>query len=198
MQEMGFYEPFFTCVMQELLPYIQQHYAITSDPVLSIVTGASMGGIAALYTGLRHPERFGNIYSHTGSFHSGPPAERAYQHLEREIQQRTFVPQRFYLDVGMLERDEMGYASPDGGPNAIQSNRFIRDVLRARGYDVTYTEYSGGHDLLWAPATLAQALLALTTPTKSIDSSPGSVAGESEGKDKKWFSYNFFHLAPPA
>ncbi len=164
MQEMGFYEPFFTCVMQELLPYIQQHYAITRDPALSIVAGASMGGIAAMYTGLRHPERFGNIYSHTGSFHSGPPTERAYQRLEREIQQRALVPQRFYLDVGMLERDEMGHGSPDGGPNAIQSNRFIRDVLRARGYDVTYTEYPGGHDLLWAPATLAQALLDLTTP----------------------------------
>jgi enterochelin esterase family protein len=164
MNEMGFYEPFFACVMQELLPYIQQHYATTSDPARSIVAGASMGGIAAMYTGLRHSERFGNIYSHTGSFHSGPLSERAYQRLEREIQQRAFVPQRFYLDVGMLERDEMGFGSPDGGPNAIQSNRFIRGVLRAKSYDVTYTEYPGGHDLLWAPATLAQALLDLTTP----------------------------------
>lgn len=168
MQEMGFYEPFFACVMQELLPYIQQHYAITNDPARSIVAGASMGGIAAMYTGLRHPERFGNIYSHTGSFHSGPPVERAYQRLEWEIRQRAFAPQRFYLDVGMLERDEMGCGSPDGGPNAIQSNRFLRDVLQSRGYDVTYTEYPGGHDLLWAPATLVQALLGLTAPAKSM------------------------------
>ena len=96
MREMAFYDPFFECVEQELLPYVQHNYAVTHDPKLITVAGASMGGIAAMYSGLRYPELFGNVYSHTGSFHAGPPEERAYQRLEQEIRQQSSTAQRFY------------------------------------------------------------------------------------------------------
>ena len=69
--------------------------------------------------------------------------------------------QRFYLDVGALERDEMGFGMPDGGPSALTSNRAMHTLLQAKGYTVTYWEYPGGHDLLWGPATLAAGLQAL-------------------------------------
>jgi enterochelin esterase-like enzyme len=168
MREMGFYEPFFTCVTQELLPWIYERYHVTRDPAQTTIAGASMGGIAAVYSALRYPEHFGKVYSHTGSFQAGPPAERAYQHLERELMnmQHSVAPLRFYLDVGMLERDEMGYGSPDGGPNALESNRMLRDMLHAKGYEVTYVEYPGAHDLLWAPATLVDALKILQPANK--------------------------------
>lgn len=161
MREMAFYEPFFTCVKEELLPYVRLHYFIMHDPMLVVVAGASMGGIAAMYSGLCYPELFGNIYSHTGSFHAGPVEERAYQRLEKEIQKCGCTNQRFYLDVGVLEIDEMGCGSPDAGLNAVQSNRYIRDVLKAKGNNVTYVEYAGGHDLLWGGATLADGLKVL-------------------------------------
>lgn len=161
MREMGFYEPFFDCVVQELLPWIWKRYHVTHEAAQTTVAGASMGGIAAVYSALRYPELFGKVYSHTGSFHAGPPSERAYQRLERELMQRPAAPQRFYLDVGMLERDEMGFGSPDGGPNALESNRALRDMLHAQGHSVTYVEYAGGHDLLWGAATLVEALQVL-------------------------------------
>jgi len=161
MREMAFYEPFFACVKEELLPYILQHYSVTHDSALTTVAGASMGGIAAMYSGLRYPELFGNVYSHTGSSHGGPPEERAYPRFEQEIQKHASTNQRFYLDVGMLEIDEMGCGSPDGGLNAVQSNRYMRNVLQAEGYVVTYVEYAGGHDMLWGGATLADGLKAL-------------------------------------
>ncbi len=55
----------------------------------------------------------------------------------------------------------MGCGSPDGGLNAVQSNRYMRNVLQAQGYEVTYVEYAGGHDLLWGGATLADGLKVL-------------------------------------
>ena len=161
MREMAFYEPFFACVKEELLPYVRQHYFVTHEPELTTVAGASMGGIAVLYSGLRYPELFGNIYSHTGSFHVGPIGERVYQRLEQEIRKQAYTDQRLYLDVGMLEIDEMGCGSPDGGLDAVQGNRYIRDVLQAKGCKVTYVEYAGGHDLLWGGITLADGLKVL-------------------------------------
>jgi enterochelin esterase family protein len=158
MREMDFYEPFFTCVGQELLPWIWEHYAVSRDPAQTTVAGASMGGIAAMYSGLLYPEYFGNIYSHTGSFQAGPPAKKAYQRLEHALRRHSVTAQRFYLDVGMLERDEMGFGSPDGGPNALESTRTMRDMLLERGYEVHYVEYPGGHDLLWGAAPVADAL----------------------------------------
>lgn len=161
MREMAFYEPFFQCIMQELLPYIQAHHSITTDPAHSIVGGSSVGGIAAMYSGLRYPARFGNILSHTGSFQAGPPQDKAYQRIEEMLQQHSHSHQHFYLDVGILERNIMGFGMPDGGPSALASNRAMHALLQAKGYNVTYWEYPGGHDLLWGSPTLAAGLQAL-------------------------------------
>lgn len=44
------------------------------------------------------------------------------------------------------------------------SNRHLRDVLIARGYDVTYRETGGAHNNLHFRATFADALLTLLAP----------------------------------
>jgi enterochelin esterase-like enzyme len=166
MREMALYEPFFAVLTQELLPWVHQHYAVTRDASQTTIAGASMGGIAAMYSGLRYPEYFGKIYSHIGSFYIAIKERRVYQYLEEMLlmhkgQNHT---QRFYMDVGILECDEMGAGSPDGGPNAVQGNRIVRDLLMSHGYDVTYGEYPGGHDLLWGTATFVEALESLYHP----------------------------------
>ena len=64
--------------------------------------------------------------------------------LARQFADRPKVPVRFYIDVGFLEPQVM-----------LNSNRRLRDVLRARGYEVTYQEYNGMHDYLPWRGTLA-------------------------------------------
>ncbi len=41
---------------------------------------------------------------------------------------------RFWMAAGLLE------------PRLIEENREVRDLLRARGFDVNYREFCGGHD----------------------------------------------------
>jgi len=43
----------------------------------------------------------------------------------------------------------------------VPSNRELRDVLLAKGYDVTYTEFDSGHDYLWWRGSLATGLITL-------------------------------------
>ena len=67
------------------------------------------------------------------------------------------LPLRFYLDVGACERPHNAAVDPD----MVASNRAMRDVLRAKGYDHHYTEFAGGHDYSCWRGTLADGLIAL-------------------------------------
>lgn len=48
-----------TFMIQELIPYIDQHYATIPDRLHRAVTGLSMGGHGGLYLGIRHSDVFG-------------------------------------------------------------------------------------------------------------------------------------------
>jgi enterochelin esterase family protein len=68
------------------------------------------------------------------------------------------LPLRFFLEVGILEQ---------GIPiNMVLENRRLHDVLVAKGYPVTYSEYNGGHDLLCWRGSLADGLIALVGKRK--------------------------------
>jgi enterochelin esterase family protein len=65
---------------------------------------------------------------------------------------------RFYLTVGRLER---GRAFDSDLVSMLHASRHVRDVLQAKGYDVTLVESSGGHDPFNWEATIPAALVAL-------------------------------------
>jgi len=78
-------------------------------------------------------------------------------------------PIRVYMDQSAYELrlesrlpfDEMA-VSLDLLATAVR----LRDVLRAKGYDVVYRDVGGAHDPLHFRATLAEALIALLSPLK--------------------------------
>ena len=65
-------------------------------------------------------------------------------------------PLRFYLDAGSAEFNATG-----GADSILFCTRVLRDVLRAKGYEVHYQEFAGGHDYLSWRGTLADGLIAL-------------------------------------
>lgn len=56
----------------------------------------------------------------------------------------------------MFEMDRSG-----NGDGILESSRQMRDVLLAKGYEVHYQQFAGGHDYLSWRGTLADGLLAL-------------------------------------
>lgn len=57
---------------KELVPWVRHHYRVTTDPKQTIVAGSSLGGAAASFTALRHPDIFGNVLSQSGVYSRNP------------------------------------------------------------------------------------------------------------------------------
>ncbi len=159
-------EAFANFITKELIPWIHQHYNVTSDPVHTIVGGLSAGGAAAAFVALRHPELFGNVLSQSGAFQNeaspdqffNDPADREEEHLTHEYAVAPKAPLRFYLEVGLYER----FGNFSKGPTLLVANRHFRDVLQAKGYAFRYSEFPGDHSELYWKGTLANGLIFLT------------------------------------
>jgi enterochelin esterase-like enzyme len=155
-RELPGYPPFADYLAQELVPWVREHYRVTTDPARCVVAGSSFGGLAAAFAGLRHPELFGNVLSQSGSFWWKPDEDEEYEWHARQFALAERVPLRFYVDVGILEA-----TAGRGGPSQVFASRHMRNVLQAKGYEVHYAEFGGGHDYLCWQGTLADGLLAL-------------------------------------
>ena len=76
--------------------------------------------------------------------------------LAKEFIKSAKLPIRFHLDAGTFEVDQVGT-----GGNALETSRHMRDVLLAKGYEVYYQQFVGGHDYLSWRGTLADGLIEL-------------------------------------
>jgi enterochelin esterase-like enzyme len=144
----------------ELAPWARENYGVASAAKRTVIAGSSYGGLAAAFTALRSPEVFGNVLSQSGTFSYYPgwqPNATDYATntgwLTRQFAISPKQPTRFYLEVGIFE----------GGPiySLLRENRNLRDVLEARGYALSYREFSGGHDYLTWRNSLGDGLIAL-------------------------------------
>ena len=124
-----------------------------------VIGGYSAGGSAAARLAFAHPTVFGNVLSQSGAF--GSTLETNALILSYRDGARAAV--RFYLDVGLFEN--LPFALPAHelalSEGLTAGNRHFRDVLIAKGYDVTYRETGGAHNNLHFRATFAEALLTL-------------------------------------
>lgn len=147
----------------ELIPWIRARYHVTSDPRRIVVGGSSAGAFAAAHAGLRHPEIFGKILSQSGSFWWSPTRDPSAPAKFDENSEPAWLlhqfavsprlPLEFYLDAGWFELGT--------GPGILDTNRYLRDVLLAKSYEVHYREFIGGHEYVNWRGTLADGLLLL-------------------------------------
>lgn len=150
-------------LVTELLPWAHRLFHFTSDPRNTVVAGSSAGGLAAACSGLWHPEVFGNVLAQSGAFHRIPSSgsDSTNSSPEPNWVARQFIsspkkPLRFYLDTGSAEFNATG-----GADAILFCTLTLRDVLRAKGYEVHFQEFEGGHDYLSWRGTLADGLIAL-------------------------------------
>ena len=115
-----------------VLPLAREHLNLIDVevyPGAHGVLGASMGGLAALYFGLRAPHVFGKVLSQSGTF-----SEIGHDFVVFDlIRDGPARPIRTWMDAGKFEW-------------LLECNRRMRDLMTSKGYPVEYREHSGGHN----------------------------------------------------
>lgn len=145
-------------VATELLPQVRKQWRATSDPAHTIVCGSSAGGLAGAFIAFRHSDVFGNVLSQSGAFWPGKTRDNPeHEWLTRQFESSPKLPVRFVLQAGILEIGP----TPLNGPSILATNRHLKDVLKAKGYDVNYSEVAGGHEPLTWRGGLAEGLIQL-------------------------------------
>jgi enterochelin esterase-like enzyme len=162
----------------ELVPWVRSHYNVTKDQKQTVLTGYSAGGLASAYVAFRHSEVFGNVLSLSGAFwwsfeHNGgvcgprcpdsggtggkddDDATTEGNFMVKQFLASPKLPLRFYFAAGTFEIDR------NGGGDILECTRDLRDVLLAKGYEVHYEQFAGGHDGLSWRGMFADGLLAL-------------------------------------
>ncbi len=124
-------------LVNELMPWLRAQHGIRTEAGRAVVAGSSLGGLAAAFAALEHPEVFGRVLSQSGAFWWGKTdSEREW--LTAEV---TSMPRRdvkIYMDVGLME-------TKGGAISQLETNRRLVKVLRAKGYEVIYREFNGPH-----------------------------------------------------
>ncbi|MFF9347871.1 enterochelin esterase [Streptomyces sp. NPDC014734] len=175
MEDLSCNDAFVDWLADTLLPWARAEFGTTSRPERTLVAGQSAGGLTAAFAAFRRPDRFGLAVSQSGSFwwpENDP--ERGEEWLTRQYATGHRRPVRLWLEVGLQEW------------MLLAENRRLRNVLRARGYDVSYREFNGGHDYACWRGGLADGLSALLGDAgagTARDADGGTARGRGAGEN---------------
>jgi len=128
-------EKYARLLIEELLPEVGEHYALTDDPKLRAIAGLSSGGICAFTAAWQRPDVFQKVVSHIGSF-TNIRGGHVYPALIRKQAQRDI---KVFLQDGSRDLN-------NAHGNWWLSNLQMASALEFRGYDYKFVRGTGGHD----------------------------------------------------
>lgn len=155
-RDMSCYDPVHEFLREELIPELRNRFGGGRTAERTVIAGRSRSGLGAVCAAYTMPEVIGKAISQSGSFWWAPQGQ-PLEWLARDMATTPVRPITLYLDAGELEDGP----SPDLGLSMLTVTRHLRDVARARGYEVHYDEFAGGHDPIGWRTTLPNALASL-------------------------------------
>jgi enterochelin esterase-like enzyme len=125
-------DPTLGFLIQSVLPLAQANLRLSNPKQGNYgVLGASMGGLMALYTGLRLPHIFTNVLSQSGAF-GGDEYEPVVYDL---IRHTPVKPVKIWMGVGAYDFTDI-----------LTGNRAMLAILQERGYTVAFRQNNAGHN----------------------------------------------------
>jgi enterochelin esterase-like enzyme len=138
-------------LLRKVLPLAHAKLRLVDEqrqPGVHGVLGASLGGLMALYLGLRSPEVFGHVLSQSGAFAIPGEGDTNVFPLARVP---PTAPLQVWMDCGVFEQLRDG-------------NQRLLPVLTEAGHRAEYWEYNGGHSYAAWRDDLWRGLEALFPP----------------------------------
>jgi enterochelin esterase family protein len=123
-------------LIEELLPEIEKHYTIITDPAGRAICGMSSGGICAFTAAWERPDAFRKVVSHCGSFTN----LRGGHNYPSLIRKTATKPIRVFLQTGAKDVDIVFGNWPI-------ANQDMAAALAYREYDYQFVCGEGGHTL---------------------------------------------------
>jgi enterochelin esterase family protein len=136
---------------EELVAWAREGYHVSEEPRDNVIGGNGIGATLAASVASRHSDVFGSVLAESGNFSGFSAAKgKVGGSIARRFSKKPTQPLRFHLSVADLE-DRL----------VVRSNQHLRDVLEAKGYDVTYARIAGNHNSRTWNGALASGLEAL-------------------------------------
>jgi enterochelin esterase family protein len=132
----AFDDRYVTFLVQEILPEVTQHWAVTDDPERRGLCGGSSGGNCAFTAAWLRPDAFGRAVCFLSSFAQMPDGNPYPELIPRSPRK----PLRFFLQAG--HRD-LGWNEPEW--NWLAHNLRVAAALAEAEYDVRLVLGDGGH-----------------------------------------------------
>jgi predicted alpha/beta superfamily hydrolase len=127
-------------IVEELIPFVNQHYRTRRGAADTGLGGSSLGGLVTLHLGLKYPHVFGRLAV------VSPSVWWDGREIIGEVDQlKHKTHARIWLDIGTEE-----------GRNSVPDVRLLRDALIAKGWrlnkDLAYMEAQGArhNEAAWA------------------------------------------------
>lgn len=139
--------PFDENFLNVVLPWVQQNYLVSTDPVQRAIGGLSRGGAWAIHFGARHFSQFGAIGAHSpGIFYSD---SLELEQLLAKIPQNTMP--RIWIDIG--SRDPL-----------IESTLWFEELLTRKSIPHEFSLLQGLHNEPYWESNLEKYLKWYTAP----------------------------------
>jgi enterochelin esterase family protein len=129
MSDYALNDGFIDALSGELRPYLMRRYRMLDGHRNTAIMGASMGGLIATYAAFTHPEIFGLCAAQSPSY------QWKNDTLITMIRSGPVKDFRMYLCTGTIR-------------DAERRARVVRDIMREKGYAITYAEYPESHNWL--------------------------------------------------
>lgn len=122
---------------EEMLPFIENKYAVRRDKGQRILAGDSLGGTVSLHLALDYRDLFCQVISLSGAFFYGNTRERLAQETDLSWL-------KMYMLIGLQETE---VKTERGTHDFLEHNRLTKPLLEEKGARVCYLERDGVH--LW-------------------------------------------------
>jgi putative tributyrin esterase len=138
-------------LIKDIVPLIDRTFPVKAEKLGRCIGGLSMGGYGAVKLGLKHPDLFGSINSHSGAvgmLHNATEAKKLSPEFERIFgPSPKGGPEDPFAIVTQMDHGKFPPMLIDCGTEdfLLSQNRAFRDHLEKLHVNHEYREFSGGH-----------------------------------------------------